>query len=62
VFPNFPSIKFNVSDFMLRSLIKMELKFDEGFKYIFICIILHIDSQLDKHYLLKMLSFSIIYF
>jgi hypothetical protein len=33
----------------------------EGDKYGFIFIFLHIDSQLDQHYLLRMLSFFSLY-
>jgi hypothetical protein len=49
---------------MLRSLIHLDLNFVQRNKYGYIFIILHTDSQLDQHHLLKMLCFlfSIVYF
>jgi hypothetical protein len=44
---------------MLMSLIHLELTFVQGDKYGCICIFLDADNQLDRHHLLKMLSFSI---
>ncbi len=38
-------------------LINLDLSFMQGEKYWSIFILLHTDSQLDQHYLLKMLSF-----
>jgi hypothetical protein len=48
--------KFSVSGFMLRSLIHLDFSFVQGDKYGYI-FILHTDSQLDQHHLLKMVSF-----
>ena len=42
---------------MLRSLILLDLSFVQGNKYGSIFILLHTDSQLEQHRLLKMLSF-----
>jgi hypothetical protein len=50
-------IRFCVSGFMLRSLIHLDLSFVQGDKYGSMCILLHEDIQLDRHNLLKMLSF-----
>ena len=55
--PNFSSIRFGESGFMLRSLIHLDLSFVQGDKYGSMCILLHEDIQLDRHNLLKMLSF-----
>ena len=55
LFPTFSSIRFSVSGFMLRSLIHLDLSFVQGDKYGSIFILLHTDSQLDQHHLLKML-------
>jgi hypothetical protein len=56
IFPNFSSIRFSVSGFMLRSLIHLDLSFVPGDKNGSISILLHTDSQLYQHYLLKMFS------
>ena len=57
LFPIFSAIRFSVSSFMLRSLVHLELNFVQGDKYGSIFILLHSDSQLDQHHLLKMFSF-----
>lgn len=59
LFPIFPSIKFSISAFMLRSLIHLHLSLTQRDRYVPICILLHSNIQLDKHYLLKI--FSIFY-
>ena len=46
LFPTFSSIKFNVSGFMLRSLIGMKLSFVQDDIYESICIV-HVDVQFD---------------
>ena len=56
-FPTFYSIRFSVSGFVLRSLIHLYLGLVQGDKHGSIFILPHIDSQLDQHHLLKMLSF-----
>ena len=56
LFSNFSSIRFTVSGFMLRFLIRFNLRFVQGDKYGSIFILLHTDSQLDQHHLLQMLS------
>jgi hypothetical protein len=53
----FCSLRFSVSNFMLRSLIHLDLSFVQGERYGSICILLNADIQLDQHRLLKMLSF-----
>jgi hypothetical protein len=50
-------IRFSVSGFMLRSLIHLDFSLVQSGKYGSIFILLHTDSQLDQHHLLKMLSF-----
>jgi hypothetical protein len=45
LFPNFSSIRFSVSGFMLRSLIHLNLSFVQSNKYGSIFIFLHTDSQ-----------------
>ena len=57
----FACMRFNVSGFMLRSLIHLEMSFVRGDEYETICILLHADIQLDQHYLLKMFSFFPLY-
>jgi hypothetical protein len=47
-----------MSGFILSSLIYLELHFVQGGKYGFICILLYVDIQLEKHHLFKLLSFS----
>jgi hypothetical protein len=61
LFPTFSSIIFSVSGLMLRSLTHLDLRFVQGDNYGSIFIILHTDSQLDQHHLLKMLSFVPLY-
>jgi hypothetical protein len=56
LFPTFSSVRVNVSGFMLRSLIQLDLSFMQGDKHGSICILLHADRQLDQDHLLKMLS------
>jgi hypothetical protein len=57
LFPTFSSIKFSVSDFMLRSLIHLDLScfFFQSDKYGSMFILLHADIQVDQHHLLKTL-------
>ena len=64
VLPTFSSIRFNVSGFMLRSLIHLDLSFVHGDRYGFIFILPHVDIQLCQHYMLNMLffPFDIFYF
>ena len=57
LFPTFFSIRFNVSGFMRRSLIHLELSFVRGGKNGSICIFLQANFYLKQHHLLKMLSF-----
>jgi hypothetical protein len=57
LFITFPSIKLSVSGFMLKYLIHSDLSFEQGDKYGIFSFFLSIDSQLDQHHLLKMLSF-----
>ena len=57
VLPTFSSMRFSVVDFMLRSLIHLNLSFVHGDRYGSIFILLHVDIQLCQHYLLNMLSF-----
>lgn len=57
LFPNFSSIIFNISGFMLRPLINLELSFMLGHKYRSICILLQADIQFHQDHLLKMLCF-----
>jgi hypothetical protein len=47
LFPTLSSIRFNVSGFMLRFLIYLDLSFVQGDKYGTIFIHPHTDSQLD---------------
>ena len=62
VFPTFSSIRCSVSDLILRSLIYLDLSFVQGDKYRPICILLHVDCQLEQHHLSKMPSFSTVWF
>ena len=52
----FSSVRFSVPDFMLRSLIHLDLSFVKSDKYGSICILLHVHIQLVQHYVLKLLS------
>ena len=52
----FSSIRFSVVDFMLRSLIHLDLSFVHGDRYGSIFILLHVEIQLCQHHLLNMLS------
>jgi hypothetical protein len=61
LFSTFSSIRFNVSGFMLKSLIHLNLSFVHGDKYGSISILLHVHIQLDQHHLLKILSFFPLY-
>jgi hypothetical protein len=56
--PIFSSIRFSISGFMWSSLIHLDFSFVQGDKNGSVCILLHVDLQLNQHYLLKMLSFS----
>jgi hypothetical protein len=51
-----------MSSFMLRSIINLDLSFVQDDRYGSISILLHVNTQLDQKYLLKMLSFSIVCF
>jgi hypothetical protein len=55
LFSTFSSIRFSVSDFMLRSLLHME--FGQCCKYRSMWILLRADSQFDQYHLLKKLGF-----
>jgi hypothetical protein len=57
VVPTFFTFSFIVSGFMWSSLIQLDLSFILGDKNGSICILLHDNSQLGQHHLLKMLSF-----
>jgi hypothetical protein len=57
LFPTFSSIHFSVSGFMWSSLIHLDYSFVQGDKNRSICILLHDNSQLCQHHLLKMLWF-----
>ena len=57
LFHTFSSISFSVSGFMSSSLIHLDLSFVQGDKNGSISILLHDNSQLSQHHLLKMLSF-----
>jgi hypothetical protein len=61
VFAIFSSIRDSLSDFMLRSLIHLNVSFVQGDNYESMFIFLHINSQLDHHHLLKLLSFFPLY-
>lgn len=61
LFPIFFTIRFSIPGFMLRSLIHLELIFVQGLKYVFICILLHEDLNLNENNLLKILSFFTVY-
>ena len=58
------SMRVNASVFVLRSMIYLDLSFEQGDKYRSICILLHVDIQLDQHPLLKILPliFHIVWF
>ena len=58
LFSTLSSIRFSVSDFMLRSLIHFYLSLVQGDRYGSIDFLLHEDTQLVQHHLLKILSFS----
>jgi hypothetical protein len=60
LFPNFSSIRFSVSGFMYWSLIHLDLSFVQGDKYGSIFILLHTDSQLNQHHVLK-IHFFLLY-
>jgi hypothetical protein len=62
LFPTFSSIRFSILCFMLKSLIYLDMSFVQGDTYGSICILLHADRQLDQDSLLKMLSFSTVWF
>ena len=57
VLPTFSSVRFSVADFMLRSLIHLDLSFVHGDRHGSIFILLHVDIKLYHHHLLNMLSF-----
>ena len=56
VLPTFSSMRFSVVDFMLRSLIYLDLSFVHDDRYGSIFIFLCVDIQLCQHHLLNMLS------
>jgi hypothetical protein len=58
LFPSFFSTSFSVSGFMWSSLIHFDLSFVQGDKNESIHVLLHDNSQLSQHHLLKMLYFS----
>ena len=58
LFPTFSSVSFSVSGLMWRSLIHLDLSFVRGDKNESICVLLHVDHQLNEHRWLKMLFFS----
>ena len=57
LFPIFSSVSFNVSGFMWSSLIHLDLTLVQGDRNGSIHNLLHDNSQLCQHHLLKMLSF-----
>ena len=57
LFPTYFSISFNISGFMRRSLIHLELSFVRGGKNGSICTFLQANFYLKQHHLLKMLTF-----
>ena len=57
IFPTFSSISFSVSGFMWSSLIHLDLTLVQGDRNGSILNLLHDNSQLCQHHLLKMLSF-----
>jgi hypothetical protein len=57
LFPNISSNRFSVSGFIWRSLINLDVDFVQGNKNGSICILLHVNCQLNQHHLLKMLAF-----
>jgi hypothetical protein len=48
---------FSVSSFILKSLVHLDLSFEQSDRCGSISILLHANIQLDQHHLLKMLSF-----
>jgi len=58
LFPTLSSVGFGVSRFLWRPWIHLDLSSVQGDKYGSICI-LHADTQLDQHHLLKTLSSSV---
>jgi hypothetical protein len=62
LFPNFSSIRFSMSGFMLTSLIYLNLSFVHSDRYESICILPHAGIQFNQHHLLNMQSFSSVYF
>ena len=59
-FPTFSSIRFSVYGFMWSSLIHLDLSFVQGDNKGSICILQHVDSQLNHHHLLKRLFFPLL--
>ena len=55
LFSSFSSIGFSIFSFMLRSLIHLDLSFEQSDRYGLTCLLLHANIQLD--YLLKTLLF-----
>ena len=52
---NFSSIRFTVSQFVLKSLVLLYLSYVEDDRYRSICSLLYADNQFYKHHLLKIL-------
>jgi hypothetical protein len=57
LFPTISFISFSVSDFIWSSLIHLDLSLVQGDKNASICMLLHDNSQLSQHHMLKMMSF-----
>ena len=57
VLPIFFSVKFSMIEYILRSLIHLNLRFMHGDRYGYIFILLHVDTQFFQQHLLKMLYF-----
>ena len=56
LYPTFSSIESRISNFMLRSLIHLDLSFVQDNRHVSIWILLYASIQLDQHHLLTMLS------
>ena len=58
LFPTFSCISFNVSGFTCKSLIHLDLSFEQGDRWI--CILLHADLQLNQHHLTNTLLIALV--
>jgi len=58
LFTIFFSLRFSISNFILRSMIDLDLSFVYSDKYGSMCILLHAGILLDQHHFLKMVSFN----